>query len=94
MSSFLRRNQPLAPSEAHRIRALRSSPRLRRQTNQTCLVILVSGASSKMASSFKFVLGQYGSFHRWGYPQMDGLWLENPTNMDDLGVAPFSEPPI
>ena len=37
----------------------------------------------------------YGGFHRWGYPQMDGLYSgKSYENMDDFGVAsPVSEAP-
>ena len=28
----------------------------------------------------------YEGFLKWEYPKMDGLKMENPTEMDDLGV--------
>ena len=31
----------------------------------------------------------YGGFHKWEYPQMDGLEWETPIKMDDLGVPLF-----
>ena len=31
-----------------------------------------------------------GGFHIWGMPQMDGLYIiENPTEINDLGVPLF-----
>ena len=40
-------------------------------------------------------IGEYiGEFHKWGYPQINGLeWFrkENPIKMDDLGVPLFHE---
>ena len=39
-------------------------------------------------------IGTFGGFHKWGYPEMDGLLRENPIEMDDLGVPPFRETSI
>ena len=31
-----------------------------------------------------------GGFHKWWYPiAAEGCLMENPVNMDDLGVPPF-----
>ena len=38
----------------------------------------------------------YGGFHKWGIciPEMDGVLIDNPIKMDDLGVPPFQDTSI
>ena len=32
------------------------------------------------------IMGIFGGFHKWGYPQMDGLQWKNHIKLDDLGL--------
>ena len=44
--------------------------------------------------SFHQALNKYGGFHKWWWPQMDGLYRKIHLEMDDLGVPPFWETSI